>query len=69
MGFDATAIKCLQRLTVNWHLAWAGAVCRALSLTVLIVDSQTKGNGRFVAVGPPAADVSVSDGHAYMNRQ
>lgn len=34
-------------------MCWAGAVCAALKLTVLILDSQAIGEGRFVAQGPP----------------
>lgn len=34
-------------------MCWAGAVCAALKLTVLILDSQAIGKGRFVAQGPP----------------
>ena len=46
----------------------SGAVCRALQLTVLIVDSQSSGRGRFIAVGPPACDPAASNYFVVLHR-
>jgi len=47
---------------------FTGVVCTALQLTVLIIDSQSSGKGRFVAVGPPAADPTSAQHYILLHR-